>query len=118
MSRDGFATAPIKSIETSTSITTVENLLWNTTYQVRAMAKAEDPQYNSKIADLGQVKTERFPSILAIPQSVDIVDNGINVRWTVSGAPVTTVKIFAAADEELLNELASYVLLKFNSLRV
>lgn len=64
--------------------------------------------FNSRVADFGTVKTDRFPSILNIPAAVDIVDIGLNVRWIVSGAPVTKIEIFAAADEELLTPLASY----------
>ncbi|WP_308992154.1 DUF5123 domain-containing protein [Mariniflexile litorale] len=108
LSRDNFATPAIKIIETTDPTIIIPNLLWNTTYQVRAMTYAADPQYNSEVAEFGEVKTGRFPSILAIPQSDDIIDNALNVRWTVSGSPVTTIKIFEAADEELANELASY----------
>lgn len=110
LSKDNFATAAIRTVQISdtNSIVVFDKLLWNTTYYVRGMAFAAKPELNSKIADFGSVKTERFPSILTIPQSVDIIDNGLNVRWTVSGAPVTTIKIFAAADEDLAKELASY----------
>ncbi len=108
LSRDNFATPPIQTLEGTSPLFTFENLLWNKYYQVRGMAIASDPDLNSKVVDFGEIKTNRFPSILTIPTSEDIIDNGLNVRWTVSGAPVTTIKIFTADDEELANELASY----------
>ena len=103
--RDG---KKLKTVESAIPLVTFDKLLWNTTYSVKAIAIAADPLFNSKEVDYGIIKTERFPSILAIPSSVDIVDIGLNVRWTVSGAAVTTVKVFAAADEELLTPLATY----------
>lgn len=110
LSKDNFATPAIRSVQISdtTSIVVFDKLLWNTTYYVRGMAFATNPELNSKTAEFGFVKTERFPSILNIPQSVDIIDNGLNVRWTTSGAPVTTIKVFAASDEDLAKPLATY----------
>lgn len=110
LSKDSFATPALRTVEVSDTTTTVvfDNLLWNKNYQVRGTAYAAKAEFNSRIADFGSVRTERFPSILAIPQSVDIIDIGLNVRWTVTGAPVTTIKIFAAADEELKTALATY----------
>lgn len=110
LSKDTFKTAALRTVEVSDTTTTVvfDNLLWNKAYQVRGTAYAAKAELNSKIADFGGVRTERFPSILAIPQSVDIIDIGLNVRWTVTGAPVTTIKIFAAADEELKTALSTY----------
>ena len=108
ISRDSFATAPLRIIESSNSVITFDNLIYNKPYQVRGQAFASDPALDSKVADFGEIKTERFPSILTIPASEDIIDNGLNVRWTVQGSPVTTIKIFTGDDEELANPLATY----------
>lgn len=108
ISRDNFATLPLKTIESTDPYVVFDNLLWNTLYQVRAIALASDEELNSRVANFGEIKTERFPSILNIPASIDIIDVGLNVRWSVSGNPVTKLKIFSAEDEELLTPLASY----------
>ena len=44
------------------------------TYQVRAKAHAADSQFDSKVADLGNVRTQRFPTILNIPAVYDVTD--------------------------------------------
>ncbi len=107
ISKDNFVTS--KVYETTSSIFVIKDLIWNKTYQVRATSIASDPTHNSYLADLGSVKTDRFPSILAIPQPTDIIDIGLNVRWTTGvGAVVTDVKFFNPIDEELLNPLLSY----------
>lgn len=107
ISRDTFKTI-VKSFEGPSNEVIFDNLVWNATYQVRAIAYAADEQYNSKLSDLGEITTQRFPSIMAIPASSDVIDTGAKVHWTTAGAAVTEVKVFAFADELLETPLASY----------
>lgn len=85
-----------------------EELLYNTLYQIRATAHAADPQFDSRPADLGAVRTERFPSILNLPRNHDVIDTKAKVTWTIAGAPVTGVKTFSSDDLRLTTPLASY----------
>jgi hypothetical protein len=82
-----------------------EELFWNTLYQVRATAHAQDPQYDSKVSDLGNVKTERFPTILNLPATFDVTDIAARVSWTVAGEAVTGIKVFAGDDLKLKTPL-------------
>lgn len=82
-----------------------EELFWNTLYQVRATAHASDPQYDSKISDLGSVRTERFPTILNIPEVFDVTDIAARVTWLPLGEAVTGMKVFAATDLKLKTPL-------------
>lgn len=82
-----------------------EELFWNTLYQVRATAHAADPQFDSKAADLGNVRTQRFPTILNVPASFDVIDNAARVTWTLAGAPVTEIRVYAGDDLRLDNSL-------------
>ena len=83
-------------------------LFWNTLYQLRAIAHAADPQYDSKVSDLGGVRTERFPSILNLPGVNDVTDLRARVTWTVAGAPVTKIKVFSSSDLKLTTPLKEY----------
>ncbi|TDD93902.1 DUF5123 domain-containing protein [Flavobacterium cellulosilyticum] len=107
VSRDTFKTI-IKSIDTPENKFIINNLLWNTMYQVRATAFAENEMYNSKVSDLGAVRTEPFPSVLQPAVSSDIIDTKAKVHWIVAGAEVTSVKVFAGDDDYLETPLASY----------
>lgn len=109
VSRDTFKTV-LKTVDTPDNKYTFIDLLWNTLYQVRATAIAEKEEFNSKISDFGGVKTQKFPSILLPSLSTDVTDISAKVRWTVIAGDkqVTTIKVFAAKDEELLTPLASY----------
>ncbi len=107
VSRDTFKTI-VKTIETPDNNIVVENLVWNALYQVRATAYAANQEFNSKISDLGAVKTERFPSIMQIPTTSDVIDTGAKVHWTIAGADVTAVKVFAYTDELLQTPLFTY----------
>jgi hypothetical protein len=82
-----------------------EELFWNTLYQVRATAHEADPVYDSKPSDLGAVRTQRFPTILNIPAIYDVTDIAARVTWTPLGAPVTSMKVFAATDLKLKTPL-------------
>lgn len=110
VSRDSFATVEYV-IESDTNYVVVnedlvgEELFWSTLYQVRAKAHAEDPQYDSEYADLGSVRTQRFPTILNVPAPYDVIDTAARVTWTTAGAPVTGIKIFAPEDLKLSNPL-------------
>ncbi|UCS92868.1 DUF5123 domain-containing protein [Echinicola marina] len=110
VSRDTFKTTDYV-IETDTSYVVIneelvgETLFWNTLYQVRAIAHADDPVYDSKISDLGNVRTQRFPTILNLPESYDVIDVAARVTWTTAGAPVTGIKLFASDDPRLLEPL-------------
>lgn len=109
ISRDTFKTI-IKTIEGPENQVVFRDLVWNALYQVRATAFAANEEFNSKISDLGAVKTDRFPSIMTIPVSSDVIDTGAKVHWATvdAGAAVTEVKVFAFADELLQTPLASY----------
>ncbi|MCB0545592.1 MAG: DUF4957 domain-containing protein, partial [Saprospiraceae bacterium] len=85
-----------------------ESLLWNTLYQVRVTAHASDPAYDSKVSDLGSVRTDRFPSILNIPESYDVIDVAARVSWQVLGAPVTKIRTFSPSDLQLSSPLAEF----------
>ena len=110
VSRDTFASIDY-TIETDTNYVVIdkelvgEELFWNTLYQVRATAHANDPEFDSKIADLGNVRTQRFPTILEIPKSYDVIDTAARVTWVAAGAEVTGIKVFAEDDLQLSNPL-------------
>ncbi|MCB9274191.1 MAG: DUF4957 domain-containing protein [Lewinellaceae bacterium] len=114
VSRDTFATIDY-TIESDTSYVVIneetlngDELLWNTLYQVRATAHASNPQYDSKISDLGNVRTERFPSIMKIPTVDDIIDVAVRVSWQPIGAAVTKIRTFTTDDLKLENPIAEY----------
>lgn len=110
VSRDTFATVEY-TIQTDTNYVEIdenligEELFWNTLYQVRATAHAEDAQYDSEIADLGNVRTQRFPTILNVPKAYDVIDTSARVSWSTAGAPVTGIKVFGPDDLQLANPL-------------
>ena len=116
VSRDTFKTLVMETMQVDTNYVVIEDLLWNTIYQVRAKANhPNDPNMNSKGPEamegftlLGNVKTKRYPSILNIPTADDVTDTEARISWVTSGAPVTTVKIFAASDERLENPLDEF----------
>lgn len=113
VSRDTFATIDY-TIETDTHYVVIneellgEELLWNTLYQVRATAHAASPEFDSKVSDLGNVRTERFPSILNIPGVNDVIDVAAKVTWLTQGAPVTKVRTFSPEDLKLEDPIAEY----------
>jgi hypothetical protein len=103
LSLDNFVTTPLVSyvLMTSNSSTannvTITNLLWNTTYYVRAYSLASDPKYDSYAALFGPIKTAPFPNIIKTPLPAEILNNGIITKWSLTGNAVTQVKIFDAA---------------------
>lgn len=106
VSRDTFNTIEYL-IEIDTNYVVVnrqligEQLFWNTLYQLRVTAKAENEVYNSRPADLGSVRTQRFPTILNIPASDDVIDVAARVTWIQAGALVTGAKVYSASDLQL-----------------
>ncbi len=82
-----------------------EELFWNTTYQIRAQAFADDPQYNSLLAELGNVRTEKFPSNLIPPTANDVIDIVAKVSWERVGAKITQVRVFDVNDIRLSQPL-------------
>ncbi len=115
VSRDTFKTVDYKlKVDTNYVVLNASKLnndplLWNTYYQVRAKALAPDSAYNSKMSDLGVVKTEKFPSILTTPTSADLLDAMVRMKWATStGIKITQVKAFAKADLKLATPLATY----------
>ena len=114
LSRDTFETIDY-TIQSDTNYVVINDallagdpLFWNTLYQVRAVAHAPDSQYDSRISDLGSVRTERFPSILNLPASYDVTDVAARVTWTVAGAPVTGIKVFSGSDLKLITPLSEH----------
>ena len=114
LSRDSFKTAPEYTINTTTnyvevnSTTIGEDLLWYTIYQLRATAHADDPTYDSKVSDLGSVRTQKFPSNQGAPTMFDILDTRARVFWIQSGAPITKIKVFAIDDLRLKTPLFQF----------
>ena len=110
VSRDTFASIEY-TIQTDTNYVVIdkdlvgEELFWNTLYQVRATAQADDPEFDSRVADLGNVRTQRFPTILEIPKSFDVIDTAARVTWTAAGAEVTGIRVFTENDLQLSNPL-------------
>ncbi len=114
VSRDTFATIDY-TIDTDTHYVVInqelldgDELLWNTLYQVRATAHAANAEFDSRVSDLGNVRTERFPSILNIPGKNDVIDVAVKVTWQTLGAPVTRIRTFAPDDLKLREPLAEY----------
>jgi hypothetical protein len=106
ISRDTFNTIDY-TIESDSNYVIVdkeligEELLWYTLYQVRATAHADDPEYDSKVSDLGSIRTQKFPSNMGTPTSFDVLDTKARVFWTPAGAAITAVKVFDIGDLRL-----------------
>jgi len=111
LSRDSFNTIDY-SVQVDTNYVVLnsdilnDDLFWNTLYYVRATANASDPQFDSRVSDLGQVRTERFPSVLKAPNlNIDVTDVEARVSWDVEGLAVTGIKVFAPEDLKLKTPL-------------
>lgn len=105
ISVDSFRTIA-GSVKIDTNVHLFENLYWEKVYQVRVKANAADTAKSSKFADLGAIKTARFPTILNVPGLSDVNDNSVKVSWTNSGAPVTEIKILLATDSSVVSTTA------------
>lgn len=114
ISQDSFKTAPLYTFTTDTTYVIVdknlvgEELEYNSLYQIRVTANAADPQFNSKPASLGAVRTEPLPSIQLAARAFDVTDVLARVRWTPSGLPIDQVKVFNATDKKLRTALGTY----------
>ena len=114
ISQDSFKTAPLYTFTTDTTYVLVdkalvgEELEYNSLYQIRVTANAADPQFNSRPASLGSIRTEPLPSIQLAARAFDVTDVLARVRWTPSGAAITEVKVFNATDKKLKNALGTY----------
>lgn len=101
ISVDSFRTVTARAqVDSNTYI--FQNLQWERLYQVRVRANAQDTARSSKFAELGQIRTARFPSILNIPTVSEINDNSVKVSWTPSGDAVSQVKILLASDSSVV----------------
>ena len=116
LSRDTFKTVEY-TLETEQTYVVIDDallgdapLLWNTLYQVRATAHAGNAALDSKPSLLGNVRTDKYPSILTVPTAADVIDVGAKVSWTNTGNPVTHLKVFAFSDERLATPLFEYEL--------
>lgn len=103
VSRDTFKTIDY-TIETDTNYIVVnadlvgEELFWNTIYQLRGRAHADESQYDSRMADLGSIRTQRFPSNLNVPAANDVIDVAAKITWVRVGEPITRIGIFDPTD--------------------
>lgn len=113
ISRDTFKTTEY-TVEVDTNYVIInseligEELLWYTLYQIRATAHADDPQYDSKVSDLGSIRTEKFPSNMGTPTDFDVLDTKARIFWTPSGSAITTVKVFGIDDVKLETPLLEF----------
>ncbi len=113
ISRDTFHTLDY-TVTTDTNYVVInkdlvgEDLLWFTTYWVRATAFADNQEYNSKTSELGSVRTQKFPSNMGAPTLFDVLDNQARVFWTPSGAAITQIKVFDIADVRLATPLRTF----------
>ncbi|WP_232826531.1 DUF4957 domain-containing protein [Lewinella sp. IMCC34183] len=114
VSRDSFASV-LYTFESDTNYFIIneetlngESLLYATLYQVRATAHADEEVFDSRPSELGDVRTERFPSPLLPPSEGDLLDGRVRVRWQVVGAPVTYIRVFAGTDERLTTPLDEF----------
>ncbi len=111
VSRDTFKTIEYSlTIDTSYVVlnaqTVGEELFWNTIYQVRATAYADDTEYNSLVSDFGSIRTEKFPSNLIAPQANDMIDTKVKVEWQRIGLPVDEIRVFSPTDLRLSRPLS------------
>lgn len=114
ISQDSFKTAPLYTFTTDTTYVLVdknrvgEDLEYNSLYQIRVTAIAADPQFNSRPASLGSIRTEPLPSIQLAARAFDVTDVLARVRWAPAGLPIDQVKVFNATDKKLKTALGTY----------
>lgn len=101
LSRDSFKTIAA-SVVVDTNTVFLENLKWETVYQIQVKANAVDTSKNSRFASLGEIKTARFPTILNIPSLSEVNDNSVKVSWATQGAGVTSIEILLATDSSVV----------------
>ncbi|WP_257670224.1 fibronectin type III domain-containing protein [Parapedobacter tibetensis] len=104
LSVDTFKTIDL-TVEVDTTLAIIESLKWDQLYQVQVTAyHATDASKNSHPANLGEFKTERFPSIVERSSSSDIGITSVLFKWRNEGEPVTAIKVFRLEGEMLENE--------------
>ena len=113
VSQDSFATV-LYTIPSDTNYIVIdsslvgEQLLWYSLYQVRVTALADEAKYNSLVSDLGNVRTEKYPSIMVTPDEYFVTDTRAKVAWTPAGDSVTNIKVYAGNDARLKTSLMEY----------
>jgi hypothetical protein len=105
ISIDTFKTVAA-SMDVDTSYALFENLLYDQLYQVRVKGIAADTAKNSAFADLGAIKTPKFPTILNSPTLNDLSDAAAKVSWRNEGLPVTSLKVYLEDKTTLVKEIA------------
>lgn len=106
VSRDTFKTIDVSAIVKDTGSFLVKDLQWDKLYQVQIKANAADTSFNSKWSSLGAIKTPKFPTILATPDLSDITQTSVRVRWTNSGAAVSSIKLLKTSDSSVVTTVA------------
>lgn len=101
ISRDTFKTID-RSVKIDSNGVIFEELLWEQLYQIQIIAVAPDTSKNSKPSFLGEIKTPRFPTIVADPQVADVGAKSILFKWRNEGAAVTTVKVLTVSDNAVV----------------
>lgn len=104
ISKDTFRTV-LQTVKIDTNGHLFEGLDFETNYQLQVKANAKDTIYNSKWSTLGAIKTPKLPSILGTPLAADLTDKTVKVKWTNSGAAVTSLKVSKASDNSLVKEV-------------
>lgn len=105
ISRDTFKTI-LQSLTVDTNFVRFENLRWNQLYQIQVKAQASDSTMNSKFSYLGEIKSAKFPTIITPLGPNDVIDAGLKLQWTNSGAEVTSIKVLNASDSSLVKEVS------------
>ncbi|HET8830076.1 MAG TPA: DUF5123 domain-containing protein [Pelobium sp.] len=105
LSIDSFKTVAV-SMDVDTNYALFENLLYDQLYQIRVRGNATDTAKNSKFADLGEVKTPKFPTILNSPTLNDLSDESALVSWEDEGLAVTNIKVYLEDKTTVVKEVA------------
>ena len=105
LSKDTFRTI-IKRVDLDTNVYTFDNLEWDKFYQVQVRANAGDTAYNSKMSNLGSIKTSKFPTILNTPTTSEVTEEAVKVSWLTSGAAVTSIQILKTSDSSVVSTVA------------
>jgi len=105
ISLDTFKTV-LKSVTVDTNSVIFENLDWLTLYQIQVRANAADESKNSGFSLLGARKTEKFPSIMDTPSSLDILDKAVLMHWKNKGDAVTNLKVTLKSDGSLAKDVS------------
>ncbi|RKD17157.1 hypothetical protein BCY91_03175 [Pelobium manganitolerans] len=105
LSIDSFKTIAA-TMDVDTNYALFENLLYDQLYQVRVKGIAADTSKSSAYADLGEIKTPKFPTILNDPVLADVSDAAVKMSWRTEGAAVTSIKVYQEDKTTLVKEVA------------